>query len=289
MKSANIKTAFILHSKWAESRGDCIDACAAPGNKTSHLAALISDSGPAGSSKIYAFDKSRNRSDLLRSRMDLFGATAIVSVENKDFLAVDTGDEKYSKVTCVLLDPSCSGSGVFRALERVVEEDAAEVDVSSKNRIDSLRQFQISAIKKAMSFPSVESVSYSTCSVHVDENESVVAEIISSELGNTWQLEAPKCMASWRRRGLLCPDLLPSWETDKLIRCDPSDGCNGFFVALFKKKRIIEKEEMTGTAAATGVPSRTSVFSDSRLLRNFVWTSGQLWTPWGSGRALSQR
>ena len=29
----------------------------------------------------------------------------------QDFLTVDPGNPKYSKVTCILLDPSCSGSG----------------------------------------------------------------------------------------------------------------------------------------------------------------------------------
>uniref|UniRef100_A0A8C8SAK6 SAM-dependent MTase RsmB/NOP-type domain-containing protein n=1 Tax=Pelusios castaneus TaxID=367368 RepID=A0A8C8SAK6_9SAUR len=30
---------------------------------------------------------------------------------NQDFLAIDPSDPKYSDVTSILLDPSCSGSG----------------------------------------------------------------------------------------------------------------------------------------------------------------------------------
>jgi 16S rRNA C967 or C1407 C5-methylase (RsmB/RsmF family) len=42
------------------------------------------------------------------------GAKDIVDVSNEDFLSVDIGDKKYKSVTCVMLDPSCSGSGIPR-------------------------------------------------------------------------------------------------------------------------------------------------------------------------------
>ena len=42
-----------------------------------------------------------------------------------------------------------------------------------------LRNFQITALKKAMSFPNVRVIVYSTCSLHKEENESVVAEALA--------------------------------------------------------------------------------------------------------------
>jgi len=43
-------------------------------------------------------------------------------------------------------------------------------------------------------------------------------------------------MSSWTRRGLPHEELTKA-QSDCLIRCDPSDGMNGFFIALLMKKR----------------------------------------------------
>ncbi|KAE9408384.1 hypothetical protein BT96DRAFT_697710 [Gymnopus androsaceus JB14] len=42
---------------------------------------------------------------------------------NVDFLAIDPMDSKYSKVTHILLDPSCSGSGIVNRLDYLVESE----------------------------------------------------------------------------------------------------------------------------------------------------------------------
>lgn len=155
----------ILFDEWCESgrNGYFIDACAAPGNKTSHLSALMWDSDTqAFYSKVYAFDRNISRCELLRSRMQQAGATNVIaSCEN--FLEIDTTLEKYSLVTSILVDPSCSGSGVVRSLERVIERHS---DDEQTERLKKLSQFQISVISKAFEFSSVRTVVYSTCSIH---------------------------------------------------------------------------------------------------------------------------
>ena len=109
----------ILYEQWLSYPGDIIDCCAAPGNKTSHLASqlhcytkTISGDNPNIKYKVFAFDKSPSRCELLKSRMETAGASHIVSVANRDFLTVNPLDPLYSNVTAILLDPSCSGSGV---------------------------------------------------------------------------------------------------------------------------------------------------------------------------------
>lgn len=293
-----------------------IDACAAPGNKTSHLASMIksfSDSQQISqfSNRIIAFDKSAERSQLLRSRMEAAGATEndLVSVMNADFLAIDVTQPEYADVRYILLDPSCSGSGVVRAIERVLErkgsgtlgggldgiqaknmivggkdkgkgkqqvvklskkraakqlqqqkQAAAAAVAKAAARTDGLRTFQIQALLKAMSFPNIEVISYSTCSVDIPENEGVVAHVLSSSscdggtMRDLWAVKAPSgSMSSWERRGVPLPPLseeqcvevmerdglLPSLtqeEQNGVIRCLPEDGMNGFFVALFVKR-----------------------------------------------------
>lgn len=232
-----------LYDQWQISaKGDIIDCCAAPGNKTSHIAALISKH--KGNHKIFAFDKDVKRADLLKQRMAEAGAEKIVTTTNTDFLTLDVESVQYSQVTGVLLDPSCSGSGVARALERVTS--SSQDSKNDAERLEKLRKFQVAALKKAMTFPAAVHVVYSTCSIHIEENESVVAEVLSavnppsSSTGtansSTWSLVAPPRFSGWARRGNVdYPDLTAA-QLECLVRCHPSDALNGFFVAVFEKR-----------------------------------------------------
>ena len=220
------------------------------------MAALIGRHQKDGiNCKIFAFDKNPQRALLLKQRMSAAGAQEIVQVSNEDFLSVDIMSSKFKDVTCVLLDPSCSGSGVARVLERVIERqggtDASKLD---DERLEKLRVFQIAALRKAMTFPAVKYVVYSTCSIHVEENESVIAEVLSSSSKQDkamdqreqiategsaaevlWSVAEPQRLIKWERRGQPYPGL-PCELQQRLIRCHPSDGLNGFFVAVLEKQ-----------------------------------------------------
>jgi 25S rRNA (cytosine2278-C5)-methyltransferase len=165
----------ILFDEWVENglKGNFIDACAAPGNKTSHLSALSWDNqAQTFSTNIFAFDRNISRCELLETRMRQAGASNVqVSCEN--FLEVDQTLQKYSLVSSILVDPSCSGSGVVRSLERAVERShlassgiSCEQNLDENERLLNLSKFQITVITKALQFPSVHSVVYSTCSIH---------------------------------------------------------------------------------------------------------------------------
>ncbi|KAI9721610.1 MAG: hypothetical protein M1828_005100 [Chrysothrix sp. TS-e1954] len=106
------------------SDGDIIDACAAPGNKTTHLAALLREaqtvetaSAASGRGQtISAIERDRERGATLQKMVRLAGAEqdGLVScIVGQDFLRVDPRDPKWSKVGAILLDPSCSGSGII--------------------------------------------------------------------------------------------------------------------------------------------------------------------------------
>lgn len=82
-----------------------VDACAAPGNKTTHLAALMQNRGA-----ILACDRDERRLQRLRRNAELAGASCI-QAQLADFLTVDPEAPPYSHTQAVLLDPSCSGSG----------------------------------------------------------------------------------------------------------------------------------------------------------------------------------
>ena len=66
----------------------------------------------------------------------------------------------YPNVEYILVDPSCTGSGIVRRSE--ITSD------TSLDRILALSRFQAMILKHALSFPSVKKVVYSTCSIHTE-------------------------------------------------------------------------------------------------------------------------
>lgn len=145
---------------------DVVDACAAPGNKTSHAAMLL----PPGPGQVLAFDKSEERAALLRRRMQGVGARRVV-VRCRDFLETDPSGPEFARARCALVDPSCSGSGMLRADHladpgRRGARGAGAVPAGEAARIAHLAAFQEKALWHALQLPAVHRVAYSTCSVY---------------------------------------------------------------------------------------------------------------------------
>ncbi|NWS60262.1 NSUN5 methyltransferase, partial [Chunga burmeisteri] len=194
-----------------------IDACAAPGNKTSHLAAILKNKG-----QIFAFDVDTKRLATMNTMLMRAGVTAF-QLAQQDFLAVDPGDPKYSKVTYILLDPSCSGSGMVNRMPR---EEAAP----SAERLQALAGFQRKVLSHALSFPALWRLVYSTCSLYREENEDVVHSVLQ-EWGSTFRLV--NAFPSWPCRGLAA---FPGAQC--CIRASPADTLtHGFFVAVLERCR----------------------------------------------------
>ncbi|XP_077247842.1 S-adenosyl-L-methionine-dependent methyltransferases superfamily protein isoform X2 [Tasmannia lanceolata] len=206
-----------------------LDACSAPGNKTVHLAALM-----RGEGKIIACELNNERVRHLEDTIKRSGASNI-SVLHGDFLNINTNDPSYSKVRAILLDPSCSGSGVAaERLEYLLPSYTAgqSADVASVQRIKKLAAFQRKALAHALSFPGVERVVYSTCSIHQTENEDVVKSVLPLATSLNFQLATP--FPQWPRRGL------PIFEgSENLLRTDLAEDKEGFFIALFVRKSIV--------------------------------------------------
>lgn len=299
---------------------DVIDACAAPGNKTSHLAALLSSAIAATSwsstvdtinSKrptIFAIERDPVRSKTLQTMLNKAGCLDparsgldVRILANQDFLALNPQDPRFADVRSILLDPSCSGSGIIgrddgddvgggsgREYKLVLPRTPQEIAHAKANtlagsnakgqkrkrkpavqppasfpplplqpspspttethpqtqpqsrqhspppsskqpeRLKALNTFQHKLLTHAFRFPSATCVIYSTCSIHGEENESVVVRALTSiascspatnthrtnstngaksERKSTrgWRLlprsEQPPTLREWRRRG----------------------------------------------------------------------------------------
>ncbi|KAI0050443.1 S-adenosyl-L-methionine-dependent methyltransferase, partial [Auriscalpium vulgare] len=210
-----------------------IDATAAPGNKTSHLSALMRNRG-----KLLAFERDKRRFSTLQSMLAR-AACRNVDAVNADFLTTDPSNPEYARATHILLDPSCSGSGIVNRLDYLVESEQ-ENDDQLEERLNKLASFQLMMIRHAMKYPGVEKIVYSTCSVHATENEHVVRAAAASEeavLGGFTLATREHVLPSWHRRGL--PEILSNEaEADGMVRCSPGeDATNGFFVSCFLRSR----------------------------------------------------
>ncbi|GAB7335985.1 hypothetical protein MBLNU13_g08224t1 [Cladosporium sp. NU13] len=283
--------------------GDIIDATAAPGNKTTHLAAILRSQKSEGA-RVIACEKDAFRSKTLLKMTKLADPEGIIKVKaEQNFLKLGPNSKDCSNVTGMVLDPSCSGSGIVGrdeggivvhlpsvdyveppskyskkrkrndkstkekpapapASEPEDSEDIQEEEPDSApkdamelaTRLIALSDFQLRIIEHAMAFGSAKRITYSTCSIHGEENEGVVVRALLSDAARVsgWRVmkreEQVDGMKRWHRRGDISAveaalkssgessDELDNAEVaDACIRCDKSteDGTMGFFVAGF--------------------------------------------------------
>ncbi|POW13019.1 hypothetical protein PSTT_03976 [Puccinia striiformis] len=257
---------------------EVIDATSAPGNKTTMLSSIV---GPRG--KVWAFEKDHKRFRVLAEMIKLAGCTNVQCI-NADFLAVNHSDGRFKNVSHIMVDPSCSGSGISNRLDNLSQHGPK--DKRDEERIKSLSRFQTTIVSHALRFPSVNQVVYSTCSIWKEENEEVVLRILNKPemLANGWTLKDVTntflqktqrlhghergifCYRGLRDILVMCIDL-----SDRMIRFDPTlDQTIGFFAAVFirasaEPKPVNPKETVvkpTTSIPLKPAPSRSQTVSD---------------------------
>ncbi len=144
-----------------------LDACAAPGGKTTHIASLQRDKGT-----VIALDIHTRRMYELLKKIKLFRLRSIHPI----LFDLRTGKSFRKKFSKILVDAPCSGSGTFSSRP------------DSKWRVDRhqtkwLSNLQYSLLETASSMleedpPSI--LIYSTCSLHPLENENVIERFLNT-------------------------------------------------------------------------------------------------------------
>ncbi|HET6550223.1 MAG TPA: 16S rRNA (cytosine(967)-C(5))-methyltransferase RsmB [Solirubrobacter sp.] len=139
-----------------------LDLCAAPGGKTTHLAALMRNEG-----EITAVERHPGRADALRRTAQRMGATIV------DVLTQDATQSQGTTFDRVLVDPPCSDLGTLAS-----RPDARWRKAGRPQELAPL-QARILAAGAGAVRPGGTLV-YSTCTISPAENERVVAAFLAA-------------------------------------------------------------------------------------------------------------
>jgi 16S rRNA (cytosine967-C5)-methyltransferase len=180
-----------------------LDLCAAPGAKTTHLAALMGDEG-----ELVAVERHPGRAQALRrtlERMHVRHATVRIADAAAGVDGVDPrGTDPRGGYDRVLVDPPCSGLGTLQSRPDLRWRTSPE-------RIAELapQQYRILAAGAAATRPGGVLV-YSVCTISRAESDDVVQRFAAEH---------------------------PDWEAESVRRLAPdTDGTDGFFIATLRRR-----------------------------------------------------
>ncbi len=189
---------------------DILDMCAAPGGKTTELAAISSNEA-----HITACEMNHVRLERLKYNIEKQGASCIY-VMQKDSRRIDD----FFSFDSVLLDAPCSGSGTLSIDNPHLEK------TFTMNLINKCKASQKELLNKAIKVlkPEKEMV-YSTCSILSCENEEILNSILKNEKVEIVPISF---------NGIEDLPILPTAIKGTLCVC-PNELYEGFFIAKIRK------------------------------------------------------
>jgi 16S rRNA (cytosine967-C5)-methyltransferase len=190
-----------------------LDVCAAPGSKTTYIADRYKD---IEDTLFAAGDLHRHRLEILKASCINQGLGLVNIVQYDAGTALPFADASFD---AVLVDAPCSGTGTIRhnpEIRYLLEE----------KDLGELHDKQLRILKNASKLvKSGGKLVYSTCSLEKEENEAVSMDFLEAHPDFT----------------LLRPDVPREFITQRgFARTFPHrDGMDGFFIAIFEKRRDI--------------------------------------------------
>ena len=176
-----------------------LDACAAPGGKSTHIAELINNQG-----EVWSVDRSSRRARKIIANSERLGTTSLrlLVADSNELLAKHPEWEAYFHR--ILIDAPCSGLGTLArhpdARWRMNKDNIQELVVLQSQLLKSLAPLLQSGGKLV----------YSTCTIHPDEN--------SNQIKNFLKINAKF-----------------SLEDQKQIWPSEEENGDGFYIAVLNK------------------------------------------------------
>lgn len=192
---------IVLEPKEGEN---ILDMAAAPGGKTTQIAAITSNG-----SYITACEKNKIRAERLKYNLQKQGVTcANVMTEDARQLS------DYFSFDKILLDAPCSGSGTENVFENKFSEELIKRSCKAQENL----------LRKALNIlkPGGEMI-YSTCSILKKENEEIIGKVLKNNEIEIVPIKLDEQIP-----------LLPVTVSGTICVC-PTELYEGFFVAKLKK------------------------------------------------------
>lgn len=199
-------SSFVLAPKEGEM---VLDACSAPGGKTTYLAELMHNKG-----KIIAWDIYEERLKQVNQNAKRLGID-IIQTEVHD--ATKLKEEYVEKFDKILLDVPCLGLGVIRR----------KPDIKWNRQEDDIKEIsdiQFNILKTCSKYLKRNgTLVYSTCSMLKEENDAIIEKFIKEENFETVNIEEQ------------IPNEFSKITTNNMVQFLPSQKHDGFFITMLKK------------------------------------------------------
>jgi 16S rRNA (cytosine967-C5)-methyltransferase len=212
--AAQSRAAMLVSRALAPSPGErVLDLCAAPGGKTTHLAALMQGQGT-----VLAVERNQTRASRLQQTAKRLRASN-VHVELGDAASTRTEGAVFDRV---LVDPPCSGLGTLQARADL----RWRVSPQAVMEMSAVQRTILAAGAKALRPGGV--LVYSTCTISPTENEHVIANFLDSHADfslDDLASELPASTPGGSGRGI----------AGTLMTLPHRDRTAGFFIARLSK------------------------------------------------------
>ena len=199
-------SSFVLAPKEGEI---VLDACSAPGGKTTYLAELMHNKG-----KIVAWEIYEERLKQVEQNAKRLGID-IIQTEVHD--ATKLKEEYVEKFDKILLDVPCLGLGVIRR----------KPDIKWNRQEDDIKEIsdiQFNILKTCSKYLKRNgTLVYSTCSMLKEENDAIIEKFIKEEKFETVNIEEQ------------IPNEFSKITTKDMVQFLPSQKHDGFFITMLKK------------------------------------------------------
>lgn len=195
-----------------------LDACSAPGGKTTYLAELMDDKG-----RIEAWDIHEHRINLVNKNAERLGIS-IIKTKLQD--ATKFNESYLEKFDKILLDVPCLGIGVLKRKPDIKWQ-------RKKEDINEITKIQMQILENCSKYLKENGqLVYSTCSILKDENENLIKKFLESNEN----FEIVKIVLQDEKNN---KNYFKKYvEEDGFLQVYQNERTDGFFICKLQKKQV---------------------------------------------------